>query len=104
MGRMGMNELQKSNGGRELEQFDPERHRLKVAALDYSAEEAKRIKDWPALEQAIDLKIEEQHKFLAWWRANVGAGKGQKGKRRDSGVLPELEAENLTGIKHQRVS
>ena len=39
-------------------------------ALDYSIEEAKRIKDWPKLEEAVDTKIEEQHKFVAWWKAN----------------------------------
>jgi hypothetical protein len=31
-----------------------------VAALDYGIEEAKRIKDWSALIEAADAKIEEQ--------------------------------------------
>ena len=35
-----------------------ERHRLVVAALDYGIEEAKRIKDWEALEEAVADKIE----------------------------------------------
>ena len=43
-----------------LDQYDPNRHRLNVAAIDYSIDEAKRIRDWPALEKAVDAKIEEQ--------------------------------------------
>jgi hypothetical protein len=34
-------------------------------------EEAKRIKNWPALETAIDVKMQEQHQFVAWWRAAI---------------------------------
>jgi phage N-6-adenine-methyltransferase len=97
-------ELIPIDGGREIEQFDPERYHLKQAALNYGIEEAKRIKDWPTLEKAVDEKIEDGQKFTAWWKANVGAGKGQKGKRRDHGVLSEPEAECLTRMPHQRVS
>jgi len=47
---------------------------------------------------------DELRAFVAWWKGNAGAGKGQKGKRREHGVLPESDAEALTGMKHQRVS
>jgi hypothetical protein len=51
--------------------FKPERYRLNDAALDFGIKEAKRIKDWPALEKAVDMKIAEMQKFAAWWKANV---------------------------------
>jgi hypothetical protein len=40
-------------------------HHLKIDAIDYGIEEAKRIKDWPILEEAVDAKMKEQHKFCA---------------------------------------
>jgi hypothetical protein len=89
-------------GGREVEQFDPERHRLKVAALDYGIEEAKRIKDWPQVEEAVDLKINEQTQFVAWWGAAVAYGGGSKNRERGSYSLEQ--AEGLTGMRQQRVS
>lgn len=93
-------------GGREIEQFDPERHRLKVAALDYTIEEAKQIKNWPALETAIDAKIDEQHKFVGWWEGVVGAnrGAGRGKKNRVPGSFSLDDAEHLTGMRQQRVS
>lgn len=60
-----------ADGSRELEQFDPERHRLKLAALDFGIEEAKRLKEWPTLEAAVDAKMEEQRNFIAWWKNTV---------------------------------
>ena len=51
------------DGRREVEQFNPARYKVNDAGLDYTIEHAKRIKDWPALEQAIDAKIDEQRKF-----------------------------------------
>jgi phage N-6-adenine-methyltransferase len=90
------------NGGRDVEQFNPERHRLRVAALDYGIEEAKRLKDWPALEQAVHAKIDEQIKFVAWWDANIAHGGGSKNRERGSYSLSQ--AEDLTGMKQQRVS
>ena len=40
---------------------------------------AKRVKDWAALEEAVDAKIEEQRKFVAWWGGNVSGGKSVPG-------------------------
>jgi phage N-6-adenine-methyltransferase len=95
-----------TNSGRGIEQFKPGSHRLKVAALEYGIDEAKRIKDWPALEKAVEGKIEEQHKFVAWWDANVRDA-GQPSKEL-SGIadnsLSALEAEKITGMKPRRVS
>jgi hypothetical protein len=52
-------------------EFKPERHRTTVAALEWGIKEAKRIRDWPALEKAVDLKIEELRKLVSWWGATV---------------------------------
>jgi DNA N-6-adenine-methyltransferase (Dam) len=82
--------------------FNPERHRLTVAALNYGIEEARRIRDWPKLEQAVDAKVEEQRKFYAWWQAGVAHGGGSK--NRDRGSYSLDQAEKLTGMKQQRVS
>jgi hypothetical protein len=88
-----------------LEKFDPGRYRLQQAALDYSIEEAKRIRAWPALEAAVDSKIGEQRKFVAWWKARVtGQGTRRDLSREHGESLPMREAEQITGMKNQRVS
>jgi ParB family chromosome partitioning protein len=89
----------------QIERFDPQRHRLQVAAIDYGIEEAKRIKDWPSLETAVDAKIEEQRKFMAWWKATViGSGTRTDLNRVRGEGLSMRDAEHLTGMKQQRVS
>ena len=88
----------------ELDIFDPARHRLKVAALDYSIEEAKRIKDWPKLEEAVDAKIEEQRKFVVWWKANIQPAIRPTKKSPGTRLLSVADAEQLTGMRQQRVS
>lgn len=81
--------------------FDPEQFRGNIKLADYSIEEAKRIKDWPELEKAVDLKIEEQCKFVVWWVANV---RGDGKPAAHTAGLARGKAEDLTGMKHQRVS
>jgi hypothetical protein len=57
------------------------------------------------LEKAVDLKIGEQKKFVAWWDANVAVGQGTRTELcRDLGKVHWEEAEHLTGMKQQRVS
>jgi hypothetical protein len=34
-----------------------------------------------SLEEAVDLKIEEQRKFVAWWRGNVSIGESRRANR-----------------------
>jgi phage N-6-adenine-methyltransferase len=86
----------------DLTLYDPERHRLTVAAIDFGIEEAKRLKEWPALEEAVDIKIEEQRKFVAWWSATVKRPGGDHSPR--TREMPMREAEKLTGMANQRVS
>jgi hypothetical protein len=58
-----------------------------------------------ALEDAVDAKIGEQSKFVAWWKADVSIGHGrpEKGPRPRT-FLSAVEAERLTGMTKQRVS
>jgi hypothetical protein len=53
---------------------------------------------------AVDDKIAEQHKFVAWWNNEVTRGKGWEGKKlkTENAVLSLREAEELTGMKQQR--
>jgi phage N-6-adenine-methyltransferase len=98
-----MPELTK-RGNQDVETFDPSRFRLHDRALDFGIEEAKRIKDWPTLEKAVDAKIVEQQKFVAWWNGAV-RDKGERRSLKSPGTrLFVADAEHLTGMKQQRVS
>lgn len=55
-------------------QFQPEQTFNKLAQLDAIIELAKKTKNWEALEDAIDMKIEEQREFVRWWRSTVKHG------------------------------
>src|SRR5215475_5724862 len=85
----------RSNGGVPVT-FDPERFRLTVAALDFGIEEAKRIKDWPKLEEAVDLKMQELHGFVNWWTVNVSPSRGPKAGFRPVTRLTEKQAKEIT--------
>ena len=67
------------------------------AVIDY----AKRVKDWPKLEEAVACKIEDQKEFIHWWREIV---QSQGRKPRSALSLDVERAETETGIKHQQVS
>ena len=90
----------------QVSRFDPTKYRIRQAACDYGIAEAKRIRDWPALEQAVDAKIAEQTQFIAWWYANVTVNHGGNRQKQVSGTryLSYREAERLTGMKQPRVS
>lgn len=95
-------------GGRDVEQFDPERYHLKQAALDYSIEHAKRIKDWPALEKAIDAKIDEQRKFIGWRKAHIRSD-GRPWPKKNNGDRPvtvtrlsDKQITDLSGINKKQ--
>jgi phage N-6-adenine-methyltransferase len=102
---IGKGELVKVHGG-QIAEFNPERHRTTVATLDWGIKEARRIKDWPKLEEAVDLKIEEQRRFVAWWGATVQRPGGDRQSQHSPRTRLMLcsEAERLTGMRHQRVS
>lgn len=72
------------------------------AKADALIEVAKRLKDWPLLEEAVDRKLEEQEEFVGWWRKNV-RGPGKSNSRRTGGI-EMADAEAQTGISSQQVS
>lgn len=98
-----------SNQKRGVVPFDPAQARTKDSAADAVIAHAKRVKNWPLLERAVDKKIEDQRQFVAWWLATVTPGTGgdrrSKNQRPRSALLiPQAEAESLSGIRHQQVS
>jgi phage N-6-adenine-methyltransferase len=94
--------------GGEVQLFNPARTARVVAQADAVIEYATTIKDWPLLMQAVEAKIEEQAKFVAWWDRAV-TPREKLGKRANHpsavrGQVPQAKAEAQTGIKHQTVS
>lgn len=59
------------DGTGELARFDPKKTKDKDARADAVIAYAKRMKDWPLLERAVEAKIKEQAQFVEWWDANV---------------------------------
>jgi phage N-6-adenine-methyltransferase len=96
-----------SNQKRGVVRFDPAQARLRDAEADAIIGYARRVKDWPLLEQAVDQKLQDQREFVAWWQAtvtpNAGAGRGNKNQRRP-GLVLQADAETQTGITHQTVA
>lgn len=90
----------------ELAEFDPAGAKTQDAKLDAVIEYAKRVQDWPLLEQAVDQKVEEQAEFVKWWDDNIGIhrGAGRGKKSADRGTFSMDDAEKLTGISNQQVS
>lgn len=93
-----------SRGESAIAVFDPQETRIKDAKLEAVIEYAKRMHDWPLLEQAVEQKIEEQQEFVGWWRDNVGAFHGRPKKNADRRSFSLEQAEKLTGITQQQVS
>lgn len=88
----------------EVTEFRPEKAKVAIAKTDAIIEYAERLKDWPLLYQAVELKIEEQAEFVQWWRERV-RGDGRPSKTvADRGQLSATDAESLTGITKQQVS
>jgi hypothetical protein len=69
-------------------------------------EYARRIRDWPLLEQAVKQKIEEQAEFVAWWANTVGVrhAAGSKKNAELRSTLSLESAEKHTSITQQQVS
>jgi len=88
--------------------FDPNVAAKRDAQADAVIEYAKRVKDWPLLEQAVEKKIQDQTEFVAWWRRHVSPGEsiGRKGHKSSVGPrsIPLARAEHSSGITHQQVS
>lgn len=91
----------------EIAAFDPKVSARKIAAADTVIDFAKRVRDWPLLEKAVDEKLDEQEDFVEWWRAHVttrhGAGRGNKKNSVPDSFSVE-EVEKRYEIKQSQVS
>jgi phage N-6-adenine-methyltransferase len=87
---------------------NPKRFKADQAKADAIIAFAKRMRDWPLLEEAVAQKIEEQHEFVRWWQEKVTArhrpGRGGAELVADRGLVSAADAELLTGISKQQVS
>src|SRR5215467_6851941 len=93
-------------GSREITQFNPAETLTHVAKLEGIIAMARRLQDWPLLEQAIDAEIEEQRQYVGWWKtegpgANHG---GDRSKSADAHAWSEKRAKAEHGIDHVVVS
>jgi hypothetical protein len=96
--------VRQRDGGSEIAEFNPKRFHVRDAAADYTIEHAKRIKDWPALEQAVDLKIKEQQKFSAWRETNIRDA-SRPTKNSDGTVrLSSAKITEITGVGEKQAS
>lgn len=56
-----------------LTDFKPEEAKAIDAKADALIAYAKKVKDWPLLEEAVEVKIQNQREFVKWWDDNVRA-------------------------------
>jgi hypothetical protein len=105
MTEANMNDLT-TTGSRDVEQFDPERFKVEQAAIDFTIEEAKLMQKWDVLEQAVDFKIDQQRRFIAWRDANIrGAGQPKKNScGTELILLSDAHITDLSGIDQVRAS
>jgi len=45
----------------------PELMRQQEAKIDTIVEYAKKVRDWPLLDEAVTVKIDQQREFVRWW-------------------------------------
>jgi phage N-6-adenine-methyltransferase len=88
--------------------FKPQQTRMKLGALREGVKLAAKIKDWEALEAAVDAIVDEQRAFVGWWSANVTPGREDQRNpvvaRRQQQVLTVADAVAQTGVTKQQVS
>ena len=53
--------------GTDLAHFDPTKAKVQDAKADAVIAYAKKVKDWPTLETAVEQKMEDQSEFVDWW-------------------------------------
>lgn len=87
-----------------LAEFDPKAVKGQDAKLDAVIDYAKRVQDWPLLEQAIDQKIEEQAKFVEYWDRNVRSDGRPKKNSFSSETVSAATLEEHGGISKVQVT
>lgn len=99
--------LEKSNGGVPVI-FDPSETKGRLSEISAIKDHAKRMKDWPLLDRAVEAEIEEILTFVDWWgqAVTVGQSPGRNGSKssRERGTISLKEAEAQTEIRNQQVS
>jgi phage N-6-adenine-methyltransferase len=91
--------------GASIVRRQPERMRQEQAKADAIIQYARKVKNWPLLEEAVALKIADQRAFVQWWRENVSVGHGgDRSKISDLRSCSRQQAEALTGIQDGQVS
>lgn len=83
--------------------YQPHEALTEQAKDDAIIELAKRTKDWPLLERAVEKKLDDQEDFVRWWQESV-RGPGRHGNSRRTGRITSEDALGLTGISEKQVS
>ncbi len=84
--------------------FKPQEAKSRDAKADAVIDYAKKVKDWPTLETAIEQKMEDQTEFVRWWAETVRPGGRPTKTSADPRWLSQEDAESHTEIAHQQVS
>lgn len=88
-----------------LLKFDPKKTAAKQAKATAVIAIAKKFDDLPTLVETLDIMIEEQRNFVAWWKERVRrAGQPEKNSCTNALILSEDKAKEETGISHVQVS
>ncbi len=62
--------------------FKPQEAKSRDAKADAVIDYAKKVKDWPTLETAIEQKMEDQTEFVRWWTENLWRKGGPHGYKK----------------------
>ena len=84
--------------------FKPQEAKSRDAKADAVIDYAKKVKDWPSLETAVEKKMEDQTEFVRWWAETVRPGGRPTKTSADPRWLSQEDAESHTEIAHQQVS
>jgi DNA N-6-adenine-methyltransferase (Dam) len=102
------NKLPVPRRGGAVVQFDPK----KAFEIDTKSEAlikcAQKVRDWEALDDAVEAHIENQTELVRWWREMVTPrhrpGRGGAELSAVHRTIPMREAEKLSGFKNQKIS
>ncbi len=83
---------------------EPRKTGTVISKADALIDLAKRVKDWPLLETAVDHKLAEQEEFVRWWKANLTVRHGNPDNADRRSLISAADAEAETGISQQQVS
>jgi hypothetical protein len=66
------------------------------------------MQEWPLLEEAVAVKLDEQQAVVAWWESTVTPrhrpGRGGAELSADRATIPMAAAEQQTGIANETIS